>query len=198
MIHDIEEIIKNEYFQVFWAVSEGVWVLTHIFVLLGIRNSTLDCLRRQQLYFFADGVFHTFNIVYYPLNEIGYFGYYNARLMLIIHIYFWLNLVLNPPSTPADNLKTVFHWSSVEFQDNRFNFSKYYVEIMGTLLDIIAHSLGCFLMMKRLNITYNILVFLGVIINTYIGIFIFYRKEFSTKTHMMPQILRKFSREKIN
>ncbi len=195
---DLNFIVQNENFQISWATFEGIWAITHIIVLIGIRNSTLEHLRAQQLYFFVDGLFHLFNVVYYPIDEIGFFGYLNARAMLLVHIYFWINLVLNPPSTPKENLKPVFQWSCVEHKGNRFDISKYYCEILGTVLDIVAHGLGCYLMMMKLNTTGNVLVLGGVALSTYIMIFVVFGRQFSTHLHMMPPFISNFFGRKKN
>ncbi len=186
--------LNNNLHYIGWSIFECVLAITHTMVLLGIRNSTLKHLRKMQIYFLLDGFTHLFCIIQYPVSEIGYFGYVNSRYMLAIHIYYWFNLIINPPSSSSEGLKPVFHWSCVECKDDRFN-RKYLIEIIGTTLDIVAHATGAALVMKFLSFKENLLVFVATIISTYLGIFWWYGDDFSTGEHMMPETLKSISRK---
>ncbi len=188
-------ILKHNLHYISWAVFESIWCITHLMVLFGLRNSTLKHLRSMQLYFLLDGITHLFTIINYPLSEIGYFGYINSRYMLGVHIWVWVNLIINPPSTSPDGLRKVYHWSCVEFKDNRFDFTKYWFEIIGTSLDVIAHFTGAVLMMKLLSFYDCLIVGAVTIISVYFGIFWWYGDVFSTEEHMMPETLKSISRK---
>ena len=109
-------LFEEDYFRFAWATFEALLATSHIAVLLGIRNSKLEYLRTQAHYFLLDGLTHLFHILYYGLDDVSIFAWINWRIQIFVHVYFFFNLFLNPPHTPQERLKKIFHWSCVGFK----------------------------------------------------------------------------------
>ncbi len=185
----VEKFFSYDMIKIGWVCFEGMLALTHFMVLFGIRNSDLDHLRRKQIYFLEDGLTHLLSIFYYSINQVGIVAYLNWRVMLIVHILVWLNLILNPPHTDKSRLHKVYHWSCSDCVDDRFDFSKYGVQIIGTTLDVMAHSYGFYFMFLQLQMEMRFMA-LGLLAATAIYFFLL-EKDFKTHKHMMPAPLKK-------
>ncbi len=123
------------------------------------------------------------------MKEVGILAYLNWRLMLIVHICCWGNLILNPPQTDRSRLLKVYHWSCSECIDDRFDFRNYGIQIIGTVLDIIAHSLGFIFMFKKLDFQMQMTSF-GVLAVSLLYFFLV-DSRFKTHKHMMPKFIKK-------
>jgi hypothetical protein len=185
----VQQFFSYDLIKVGWATFEGILAFTHFCVLFGLRNSDLNYLRANQIYFFEDGMSHLVSVLYYSLSHVGIFPYLNWRLMLLVHISVWLNLILNPPHTDKKRLYKVYHWSCSECLEDRFNFANYGLQIVGTALDVMAHSCGFYFMFLQLD--YNMKI-ICLLISCAVGLyFLIVEKNFKTYTHLMPRPLRK-------
>ena len=191
-----------------WSSIELFMAVTHLFVLLGIRNPKLSFIRTQKNYFLLDAMIHVANLLLYFRSEktismIFLLGLWS--IMLVGHINYFLNLHRNPPLSqrqrlrhqgpiPSDNHKIsrIFHWSSVDFEANRFNIVESGKEILETLADVTAHSAGFVLAYQNiLSVWYRLITFI-------IMIALLYRQmlnlpHFINEPKMMPPILRKLN-----
>lgn len=173
-----------------WTNFEGMLGITHFFVLFGLRNSPLNHLRKKHLYFLQDAFTHFISIFIYSKQQVGLLAYLNWRLMLIVHISCWLNLILNPPDTDPKGLLKVYHWSCIECKQNRFEFDKYGIQIIGTALDTIAHFLGFYYMMINLDLVSKI--FTLILYSISILYFCSQDEGFKFYKHMMPNVFQNY------
>jgi hypothetical protein len=173
--------------KIFFTMAEYFLAITHLFVLLGVRNSKLGFIRRQAKYFFSDAMFHVFNLYLYTIDHVGYIIWINWIIMMVGHFRYWYNLISNPPKkTPDENLCRIFHWSCVEFVDNRFGYGCG-SEVLQTVADIIAHSAGFYFMFITIPAKHKVISLL-------LATILIYRqtlnsKYFLTKKSMMPKFI---------
>lgn len=187
----------------FWSSVELFMSVTHLFVLLGIRNPKLTFIRTQKNYFLLDATIHMINLILYYQTK-NYFIIFLWLIMLFGHVHYFLNLHLNPPLSqrqrlrhegiiPNDShkLSRIFHWSSVDFELNRFDITKCGKEILETLADVTAHAAGFYFAFQNLQ-TYRyrflaILFMIGLLYRQMLNL-----PHFINEPKMMPSILRKF------
>ncbi len=202
-----KKMFFSEELYLLWSSLELFMAVTHFLVLAGLQNTKLGFLRRQKYYFLLDAITHLINLVLYVRAEtsiLKFVGLILWSIMLIGHIYYFLNLHLHPPLTQQQRLKhqgpipndshkisRIFHWSCVEFQANRFHFGQCGKEISETVCDIIAHSTGFYLAFQHLqSLPYRLLTFLlmfGLLYRQMLNL-----PYFLHDPKMMPSILRKF------
>jgi hypothetical protein len=191
-----------------WSSVELFMAVTHLFVLLGIRNPKLTFIRTQKNYFLLDAMIHMTNLLLYFRSEKSIpmiFCLCLWSIMLVGHIRYFLNLHRNPPLSQRQRLRhqgpipndshkisRIFHWSSVDFEENRFHIGESGKEILETSADITAHSAGfLFAFQNLLSFRYRVLTFI-------IMIALLYRQmlnlpHFINEPKMMPLILRKLN-----
>lgn len=160
-------------------------------------------LRRQHNYFLLDAITHLVNALLYSPSTVGLPLYGIWIYAFFVHIYYYINLTTNPPrrrkdgETDEDNshkISRIFHWSCVEYQANRFNIFESGKEMFETILDVVAHTSGFFLIFQNIqSIRYKLAAFVLMFA-------LFYRqmlalKYFLTEPKMMPVQLRRFFTE---
>ncbi|CAF0809455.1 unnamed protein product [Didymodactylos carnosus] len=189
-------MIASEELKVLWTSFELFMAISHFLVLIGVKNSKIGFLRRQTTYFLLDALTHLFNLCFHHKlllnNAFGFLIYINWIVMFIGHVYYYLNLKLNPPK-PDDksvaNLCNIFLWSCVEFTKNRFDIKQCGKEVVETVSDIVAHSAGYYYMFTEIKSdAYKILTILLMAMALYNRMIRF--KYFLTEPQMMPKPLR--------
>lgn len=189
-------------FSLLWSSIELFMSVTHLFVLLGIRNPKLVFIRTQKNYFLLDATIHMINLILHFQTK-NYFILLLWSIMLTGHVYYFLNLHLNPTLTqrqrlryegkiPDDShkLSRIFHWSSTDFPSNRFHIQDCGKEILETSADVTAHAMGFYYAFQNLHTyRYQICTFIFMI-----GLL--YRQmlnlpHFINEPKMMPVFLRK-------
>jgi hypothetical protein len=115
-------------------------------------------------------------------------------------MHYYRNLKVNPPprrnesgKTEENNihkLSSIFHWSCVEYQANRFSIFESGREMLETTADVTAHTAGFYLAFQMLeSIWYKIAVF--VIMFIMLNRRMLQLKYFLTDPKMMPLQLRR-------
>ena len=191
-------LFTQEFFML-WSALELFMALTHLFVFLGIKNSSIHFLRRKHNYFLLDGMCHFVHLFIYRIEDVGVPLYLLWIYAFIAHMYYYRNLKVNPPplasktklingNAPEDGLDKIcriFHWSCIDYKANRFSLTESGKEMLETSCDVIAHTAGFYLALCMLNsIWYQI----GVFVITAI---VFHKnmlslKHFLTEPKMMP------------
>ncbi|CAF1105509.1 unnamed protein product [Adineta steineri] len=193
-------MIFQQEFYTLWAGLELFMSMTHLFVFLGIRNSKLGFIRRQQNYFLLDGFTHLINVLIHSPKTVGWPLYIMWIYAFFVHLYYYHNLVSNPPPKRGEEGKVednshkisrIFHWSCIEFQANRFSIMQSGKEIAETTLDVVAHTSG-FVLAFRLIESYwykaaAIILFIGLFYRQMLNL-----KYFFTEPKMMPPQLQRF------
>lgn len=188
-------MLLSQEFYMLWSALELFMALTHLFVFLGFKNSTLDFLRRKHNYFLVDGMCHLVHLFIYRISDVGLPLYGLWVYAFIAHMYYYRNLKLNPPpvKTAEDKIveddthkiSRIFHWSCIEYKANRFSLTESGKEMFETSCDVIAHGIGFYLALSMLtSIWYQIGVFA-------ITAIVFHRsmtglEDFLTDPKMMP------------
>ncbi len=172
----------------------------HIFYI-GFRNSKFGFLRRQHNYFLLDAITHLVNALLYSPKTVGVPMYIIWSYAVVVHLYYYINLKTNPPpqrkqdgQMEEDNshkISSIFHWSCVEYQANRFSIFQSGRSILETTIDVIAHTTGFILAFRNIE---SIWYKLSALILMFV---LFYRrmlglKYFLTEPKMMPVQLRRF------
>jgi hypothetical protein len=184
----LEAALTNSMIKLGWANFEAMLAFTHFLVLCGFRNSDLNLLRERHWYFLEDGFTHLISIFFYSIEEVGLFAYLNWRLMLVVHLSCWINLIFNPSQTDSSRLHKVYHWSCIECTHDRFNFRKYGIQIIGTVLDTLAHCIGFYFIFIRMEGYMKIITILSLFGS--ITFFFVLDTGFKFYKHMMPQFIQ--------
>jgi hypothetical protein len=91
----------------------------------------------------------------------------------------------------SHKIPSIFHWSCVEYQANRFSIFQSGREMLETTMDVIAHSSGFILAFRQIeSIGYQIfslVLMLAFFYRQMLGL-----KYFLTDPKMMPIQLRRF------
>lgn len=167
---------------------------------LGIRNSKLGFLRRQQNYFLLDAFTHMINALLHSPKTVGWPLYGMWLFAFCVHLYYYHNLVTNPPprrnkeGPPSEDnshkISRIFHWSCLEFTADRFNIMQSGKEMLETGIDVTAHSAGFYLAFRMLTSVWYKLAAVTLMFA------LFYRqmlglKYFFTEPKMMPPHLQR-------
>jgi len=122
-------------------------------------------------------------------------------IALVLHLHYYRNLKTNPPprrkqdgQMEEDNshkISRIFHWSCVEFQENRFSIFQSGRQMLETTLDVVAHTAGFILAFQKIESIWYKLTALILMFG------LFYRQMLSLKyflsdPKMMPTQLRRF------
>jgi hypothetical protein len=199
-------MLFNQEFCLLWSSLELFMAITHLFVLLGIRNPKLSFIRTQKNYFLLDASIHMTNLLLYCRSKqsIGkMFCICLWSIMFVGHVYYFLNLHLNPPLSNRQRLRhqgpipndlhkiaRIFHWSCVEMTSNRFHIGTHGKEILETLTDVTAHSAGFYFTFQYIqSFRYQSMTFIIMIILLYRQMLNL--QHFVKEPKMMPSILRK-------
>jgi hypothetical protein len=192
-------------FCMIWSTIELFMATTHLFVLLGFKNSKLWFIRRQQNYFLFDASTHLTNALLYSPAIVGYPIYLLWIYAVAVHLYYFRNLMINPlPSKKqnpdekqtiednSDKISKIFHWSCIDSTDtDRFDIFKYGQQIAETIIDVFLHFMGFYFAFQNIDsVWYRITAIIAMTALVYRQMINL--KYFMTDPKMMPKPLQKF------
>lgn len=158
-------------------------------------------LRRQQNYFLLDAFTHAVNALLNSPKTCGGVLHAIWSFAFVVHLYYYRNLTVNPPpprqqtgDKPVEDnshkISRIFHWSSLEFQADRFSIMQSGKEMLETIIDVVAHTAGFYLAFRLINSSVfrlaAILLMLAFLYRQMLGL-----KYFYTEPKMMPPHLQR-------